>query len=276
MKYESTLLAIAGSDPSGGAGIQADLKTMTMIGVYSAAAITCLTVQNAKGVQDILPLEPDFIHKQIEAVIDDHAVSHIKIGMLGNTGIVEMVSELLPTFKGDVIFDPVLAASSGEALLTTDCLECIKTKLLPNTTYLTPNRHELKSLTGRTVMTDKDGIECAESLLAKYPTMKGIIVKGGHFDEEKATISDYLILQTGLHVKSTRQRIASNNLHGTGCTFASAFSSYLLLGNSAEKAFKKAGDFMENVILAGRDKLISKSDSNGPLLHYLTAPTEHK
>ncbi len=269
MNIESTLLAIAGSDPSGGAGIQADLKTMTSIGVYGAAAITCLTVQNAGGVQDILPLEPDFIQQQIQAVLDDHAVSHIKIGMLGNPGIVNKISELLSTFKGVVVCDPVLAASTGESFLAHDCLECIKTNLLANITYLTPNRHELESLTGKTVLTDKEGIECARSLLAIYPAMKGIVVKGGHFGEEKTTISDYLLLQTGKQIESTRQRFASDNLHGTGCTFATAYSSYLLLGNSAENAFTKAGDFMETLILGGKDKQISKSDSNGPLLHHL-------
>jgi len=265
LEYEQTLLSIAGSDPCGSAGIQADLKTMTMIGVYGAAAITCLTVQNAKGVKNILSLDSDFVRQQILAVLEDHTVSHIKIGMLGTPDIIEMLSKLLQSFQGEVVLDPVLAASSGEPFLTKKCLESIKTKLLHNITYLTPNRHELTSLTGKTVQTENEGIQCAKSLLNHYPAIKGVVVKGGHFGEDQSTITDYLILQTGEQLKSTRQRMVSDNLHGTGCTFASSFSSYLLLGNSAGKAFQKAGDFMEKIILAGRDKRISKSDSNGPL-----------
>ncbi len=273
MQNESTLLSIAGSDPSGGAGIQADLKTMTMIGVYGATAITCITVQNARGVQSMYPLDPVLVQQQIQAVLDDHIVSHIKIGMLGNSDCIRMVSELLDDFQGEVVLDPVLTASSGGTFITEKSLACIKTNLLPKITYLTPNRHKLGALTGRTVQTDSEGIECAKSLLNDYPSIKGVVVKGGHFGEETSIITDYLILQKGTQEKSTRQRIPNNNLHGTGCTFASAFSSYLLLDNSVGKAFQKAGVFMENVILAGKTKQISKSASNGPLLHYLTTFT---
>jgi len=270
LNNELTLLSIAGSDPSGGAGIQADLKTMTAVGVYGAAAVTCLTVQNSTGVKNILPLDPDFVRQQIQAVLDDHKVTHIKIGMLGSFRIVQMISKLLSTYKGSVIFDPVLAATTGESFLNGDSLERIKKDLLKHVTYLTPNKQELESLTGETTLTDNDGIKCAKLLLSSYPAMEGIIVKGGHFDEDESIINDFLILQNGEQFFSSRKRITTNNLHGTGCTFASAFSSYLLIGYPADKAFAKTTDFMDRIIFASRKKRTCKNDTNGPLLHYAT------
>lgn len=269
MLHEATVLAIAGSDPSGGAGIQADLKTMTSIGVYGAAAITCLTVQNSLGVQKVQPLEPDFIKQQIQSVLDDHLVTHIKIGMLGNLDVVRMVNTILEDFKGTVVFDPVLAATTGESLLSGDGFEFLKTNFLNHISYLTPNRQELESLAGTTVQSQEDGIGCARSLLARYPKMQGVIVKGGHFGTDEASIRDILILQNSEQIESNRQRIANSNLHGTGCTYASALSSYLLLENSAEDAFRKSGDFMDSVIQRGKNIQIAKSNTNGPLIHHL-------
>jgi hydroxymethylpyrimidine/phosphomethylpyrimidine kinase len=266
---EATLLTIAGSDPSGGAGIQADLKTMTTVGVYGAAAITCLTVQNSLGVQGMYPLDPDFVERQIQSVLDDHFVTHIKIGMLGSLKIVQMIQKILLNFEGTVVFDPVLAATTGESLLQGDGLELLKTKLLAYISYLTPNRNELESLTGKSVQTVEGGIGCANVLLEKYPKMEGIIVKGGHFDTENTNISDILILQNGGQIESKRQRIASSNLHGTGCTYSTALSSYLLQGYGIEAAFKKTGDYMGSIIQAGLDRQITKSNTNGPLIHHL-------
>ncbi len=269
MLREATVLTIAGSDPSGGAGIQADLKTMTSIGVYGAAAITCLTVQNSSGVQKVHPLESDFVEQQIRSVLDDHFVTHIKIGMLGRLDVMQMMCKVLEEFEGTVVFDPVLAATTGEPLLHGDGLEFLKTKLLSHISYLTPNKHELELLAGATAQTVAEGIECARLLLARFPKMKGVIVKGGHFDTANSRIRDIMILQNGQQVESKRQRIANNNLHGTGCTFSSALSSYLLLENSTEDAFRKSCDFMATVIQQGKNIRIAESNSNGPLIHHL-------
>lgn len=269
MVHEATVLAIAGSDPSGGAGIQADLKTMTSIGVYGATAITCLTVQNSLGVQKIHALDSYFVQQQIQSVLDDHLVTHMKIGMLGSVNVVRMMNTVLQEFKGTVVFDPVLAATTGESLLEGDGLEFLKTNFLNHISYLTPNKQELESLAGTTVQTVEGGIECAKLLLARYPKMKGIIVKGGHFDTTETSIRDILILQNGKQVESKRQRIANNNLHGSGCTYSSALSSYLLLENSAEDAFRKSSDFMDTVIQRGKNIQIAKSNVNGPLIHHL-------
>lgn len=269
MPLQPTLLSIAGSDPSGGAGIQADLKTMTTTGVYGAAALTCLTVQNAKGVQEIYPLPEDFVAAQIRAVLEDHDVTHIKIGMTGSETIIHCLSRLLDPFTGEVIYDPVLASTTGERLFADNTLAALQTELLPWVSYLTPNRDELQLLSNQAIGTTHDAIDAAEFVLKHYPLMKGIIVKGGHIDESELTISDFLVRPDTAVVESKRRRLDNPNLHGTGCTYASAFASYLCLGNTSAAAFRMAGDYMDQIIRAGIDKSASLSPGNGPLLHFL-------
>lgn len=266
---QPTLLTIAGSDPSGGAGIQADLKTMTSIGVYGAAAITCLTVQNSGGVQLIQPVAPDLVQAQIEAVLNDHDVTHIKIGMTGTSEIVECLARLLRTYPGTVVYDPVLAATSGTSLLSEAGISSLKSSLLNIVTYLTPNRNELEFLSNQRTRSDEDAIDSAHSLLDMYPSMAAIIVKGGHLGENDMNISDYLVLRDGNINESKRERIKNNNLHGTGCTYASAFSSYLCLGMDPVSAFQKTGMYMDKIIRIGTDQKVVKSESNGPLYHAL-------
>ncbi len=269
MKKNATLLAIAGSDPSGGAGIQADLKTMTSIGVYGATAITALTVQNASGVQSIQSLPADFVKAQIEAVFADHFVSHIKIGMLATLPIIKAVAKQLDNYSGSVIYDPVLVASTGKQLTSKKAAKNIYSHLLPYVSYLTPNRLELEYLTRKKIKNQADAIQSAQKLLATLPSMEGIIVKGGHFGNKQSTISDFLILHNGKLVESKRKRISNSNLHGTGCTHSSAFASYLLLNNSSKKAFLLAGAYMEKLILQGKKVQLSNSNTNGPLSHHL-------
>lgn len=269
MSIQSTLLSIAGSDPSGGAGIQADLKTITAVGVYGAAVITCLTVQNSHGVKDIHALTPNLVQAQIAAVLEDHAVTHIKIGMLGTLEIATGIHDILDDYAGIVIYDPVLAASTGESFLSGNGLQYLKEKFLTKVSFLTPNISELEQLSGETIRVTEDGIRCAKTVLAHYPKMKGVVVKGGHLACDQDTISDYLVMDDGTSCESTRQRITSSNLHGTGCTYASALASFLCLGNDPESAFQKAGAFMDRVIRAGRDIQLVKENVNGPLLHYL-------
>jgi hydroxymethylpyrimidine/phosphomethylpyrimidine kinase len=271
MLVQPTLLSIAGSDPSGGAGIQADLKTMTAIGVYGAAAITCLTIQNSYGVQGVQSLSVDFIHEQIQAVLVDHNVTHIKIGMTGNIAVINCLAKLLDTFNGEVIFDPVLSSTTGEPLLEDDALLTIKGRLLPVVSYLTPNISELQLISGNKTITDNnDALNCAKKLLQKYPDMKAIVVKGGHLLESRTHISDFLVQQGGRIIESRRKRLHNPNLHGTGCTYSSALSSYLCLNNEIVASFMKASEYMNNVIQAGNNISVSRNDTNGPLLHFLT------
>ena len=268
MSVETTLMAIAGSDPSGGAGIQADLKTMTSIGVYGATAITALTVQNSTGVSSVRSLDPEFVQQQIEAVLEDHLVSHIKVGMLGSPEVVEVVANLLAGFKGVVVYDPVLHATSGGSLLEGEGVDTISIWLLPHISYLTPNRDELSRFGGKPIESVEDGIANARDILTSYPQMRGVVVKGGHFNESAPTISDFLVLKDNTEIESKRRRITTSNLHGTGCTFATAFCSYLLLGDGPGSAFLKAGDYMEKIVSATSQKEIVRSGVNGPLLHY--------
>lgn len=267
MYLHPTLLSIAGSDPSGGAGIQADLKTMTTIGVYGAAAITCLTVQNATGVLQIIPLAPELVKKQILAVLADHRVSHIKIGMTGNGEIISCLSDLLCNYSGDVIYDPVLAASSGSPLLETDELPTQLELLLKRVSYLSPNRFELGILTQQEITSTEQAISCAQRILSSYPTMKGVLVKGGHLDESSSLIQDFLVGPDGVEGKSIRSRVDNPNLHGTGCTYSSAFASYLTLGENSTSAMELAGAYMDSLIRVGTNQSVSLSPQNGPLLH---------
>lgn len=242
---------------------------MTAIGVYGAAAITCLTVQNSRGVKNIQPLAPEFVQAQIIAVLEDHAVSHIKIGMLGTLEIADKIHDILEEYSGTVVYDPVLAASTGESLLTGDGLQCLKERFLKNISFLTPNISELELLSGGTIRGTEDAIACAKNLLGHYPKMKGIVVTGGHLASDRDMISDYLIMADGSNTESKRKRLANNNLHGTGCTYSSALASFLCMGNDAKSAFLKAGTFMDKVIRAGLHTQLVKGNVNGPLLHYL-------
>ncbi len=275
MHLHPTLLSIAGSDPSGGAGIQADLKTMTTLGVYGAAAITCLTVQNARGVQQVVPLAPELISDQILAVLADHRVSHIKIGMTGSTEIIACLAELLKEFTGEVIYDPVLAASSGGSLFQGEGFAILLESLLNRVHYLSPNCSELGILAKQKISSSEQAIRCAQTLLSRYPAMKAVLVKGGHLEESSPLIRDLLVGPKGVEGKSSRKRVENPNLHGTGCTYSSAFASYLTLGEDRISAMKLAGDYMDRLIRVGMDQSVSLSPQNGPLLHgqvLVTAP----
>lgn len=267
MVIQPTLLAIAGSDPSGGAGIQADLKTMTSIGVYGAAAITCLTVQNSLGVQEIHPLSADFVRSQILAVLSDHNVTHIKIGMTGTVEIIKCLGQILKTFKGCVTFDPVLAATSGKLLLNRGNISCLTRYLLCRISFLTPNIPELEQITDRPIKSNDASIDSAHLLLNNNPSMDGVIIKGGHMDENDDSVIDFLVLKNGNVHESKRKRIINTNLHGTGCTYASAFTSYLCLKNEPVSAFYQTSKFMDSIIRFGVGKNVTRSGTNGPLFH---------
>ena len=271
MSISPTLLSIAGSDPSGGAGIQADLKTMTSIGVYGAAAITCLTVQNSRDVHEVKPLAANFVQTQVQAVLDDHNVTHIKIGMTGTIEILKIIGQLLQPFTGEVIYDPVLASSTGESLLQRDGLELVRKELLNRVTYLTPNISELQLLSNKKIHSSTDATACARFLLDTFPSMKGVVVKGGHLDETCPEITDFMVQRDGAIHKSKRKRIPNNNLHGTGCTYSSAFASYRFFGDEAKDAFSLACDYMDTIIRKGTRIDLTRSPDNGPLVHYKAA-----
>jgi len=264
------VLSIAGSDPSGGAGIQADLKTFTAIGVYGGAAITCLTAQNSLGVDSCLPVAPEFVKKQIKLVLADLPVSHIKTGMLGTDEIAGAMAEALRDFSGEIICDPVLTASDGHDLFQKTGKNAGLQSLLNRATVLTPNLPELTSLTGQKFDTPEEAVVAATALLARYPKLRGVVLTGGHIQEQAGEVEDFLILRqaSGPEILSSRHaRIATKNTHGTGCTFASAFAAYhLLLGNYQEAFFKTAA-FMDTVLRQSAPLALGKG--KGPLAHHL-------
>jgi hydroxymethylpyrimidine/phosphomethylpyrimidine kinase len=270
-RYNSqAILSIAGSDPSGGAGIQADLKTFTAIGVYGGAAITCLTAQNSLGVASCLPLAPEFVKKQVQLVLADLPVSHVKTGMLGTDEIAGAMAEALRDFPGEIICDPVLTASDGHQLYqkTKNCAGLHA--LLRTATVLTPNLPELASLTERLLETPREAVEAGCALLARYPKLRAIVLTGGHLREQAEEVEDFLISGQGSDreiLTAKHPRIPTQNTHGTGCTFASAFAAYHLLCGNDQDAFFKAVEFMDTVLRQSAGLTLGRG--KGPLAHHL-------
>jgi hydroxymethylpyrimidine kinase/phosphomethylpyrimidine kinase len=264
------ILSIAGSDPSGGAGIQADLKTFATLGAYGAAAITCLTVQNTNGVFASHPVAPEIVKEQAAKVLVDLEVSHIKLGMLGNGGIVRATGEVLAGFNGEVICDPILRASSGQTLLEDAALADFKREILARSTALTPNFYEFQLLTGIT-NEDGEGVRAAITrLYAEYPRLAAIVLKGGHRHEDQPQVVDTLFLREGAEFKtseSRRERLRTRNTHGTGCTFASALAAGHQKTGNWEEAFQLACMYLDRLLRLSAACNIGQG--TGPLPHHL-------
>lgn len=267
------VLSIAGSDPSGGAGVQADLKTFSTVGVYGAAAITCLTAQNTQGVDSFLPVDPEFVKKQIELVLKDLPVTHIKTGMIGTGDIAKALGNALRSFSGELVCDPVLRASDGKSLFAGPFLDAYRSELLEKATVLTPNAQELKLISGIPLKKEKDLVKAAAALFARHTRLKAVIVTGGHLEEfDRQNVTDRLYIREAngsLRTElETHPRINTQNSHGTGCTFSSAFAAYHLLYANYTTAFRKTVSFLHNVLIKSRDFKIGHG-SHGPLLHHL-------
>jgi len=270
---QQAALTIAGSDPSGGAGIQADLKTFTAIGVYGSAVISALTVQNTRGVFAIQPIEPTFVKDQISCVLEDIEVSHIKIGMLGSAAVAKCICEALAGFSGEVIYDPVLMSSSGRQLIDQAGYDAVREQVLELCTVITPNVPELSVLTGKNCI-DKDSLlTAAEILLQQYGKLRSVIITGGHYKVEENIITDFLVCASenafsqNAHTEISHPRIASHNTHGTGCTFSAAFTAYHLLTGEDSAAFRKATSYMDAIIKKSAPFKIGHG--TGPLIHHL-------
>jgi hydroxymethylpyrimidine/phosphomethylpyrimidine kinase len=264
-------LTIAGSDSGGGAGIQADLKTFAALGVYAASAITALTAQNTRGVSAIHFPPPAIVRAQIEAVLTDFDVAAIKIGLLGNAEIAEAVAggvqgaaPLLPLReKGRapfVIYDPVMIASTGDALAGGGFVEAIKARLLPLIDCLTPNLAEAAALLGAPLAQDEAEMARQGAALRKLGP-RAVLMKGGHLDGAEAV--DLLVTADAVH-RFAAPRLASRNLHGTGCTLSSAIAAHVVLGASLPAAVASAKDFVRGAIERGRD--LALGGGAGPLL----------
>ncbi len=234
-----TALTIAGSDSSGGAGIQADLKTFCSYGIYGAAVITALTAQNTIGVQEILKVKESFVAKQLDAVLSDLKVDAVKIGMLYAKGIVKIVAQKLIEYRvKNIVLDPVMFSKSGDALIEEDARIVIKEKLIPICDVITPNIFEAESLTGFSIKTIEEMKKASERLYLLG--CKNAIIKGGHLQGEAIDI-----LYDGKGFKIIEgERISKKNPHGTGCTFSSAITAGLALGYNINDAFEKAKKYV--------------------------------
>ena len=243
-------LTIAGSDSGGGAGIQADLRTFTALGVYGASVVTALTAQNTRGVWAIHYPPPEIVNAQIEAALEDFAIAAIKIGMLGGAEIVRVVAERLREGRqAFIIYDPVMIASSGDSLSGPGFVEAIKSSLLPLADCLTPNLAEAAALLGEPIaLSEADMARQGAALLKLGP--RAVLMKGGHLDGEEAI--DLLV--TGDAVRRfAAPRLSSKGLHGTGCTLSSAIAAKVVLGASLPEAVAAAKAFVRQAIERGRD-----------------------
>jgi hydroxymethylpyrimidine/phosphomethylpyrimidine kinase len=238
------VLIIAGSDSSGGAGIQADLKTVSALGAFAMTAITALTAQNTTGVYAVVEIAPEFVVQQIEACASDIGCDAVKTGMLANAGIIDAVAGAIRGL-GPLVVDPVMIAKSGARLLAPDAIAALKTKLLPLATVVTPNLHEAGALTGREIKTLEQMKEASRSILDLGP--ENVVVKGGHLEGVAADV-----LYDGRTFTEFRaERVATKNTHGTGCIFASAIATGLAHKKTVEESVAAAKDFITAAIRAG-------------------------
>lgn len=244
MSAPPRVLTIAGSDSGGGAGLQADLKTMLAHGVHGMSVVTAITAQNSVGVQGVWPVPVAGIRAQFRSVVDDIGVDAIKIGMLGQAAVVEVVAGCLSGLEVPVVLDPVAVSKHGDALIDPDATEALRGLLLPLATVVTPNLPEARLLTGGD---DQAGVaELARRLLALGP--EWVLVKGGHLPGEAA---DHLLSATAGPFTFTAPRADNRHTHGTGCTLASALASRLARGESVPEAVRGAKDYVTGAILAG-------------------------
>jgi len=255
-------LTIAGSDSSGGAGIQADLKTFTALGVYGASVITAITAQNTQGVQDVLGLPPAIITAQIASIASDLAVGAIKTGMLADRMTVATVADGLSRFQGvPLVVDPVMVATSGDVLLAPDAIDAVRTRLFALATVVTPNLREAAKLLDAPVAATENEMEAQGRRLLAFGA-KAVLIKGGHGAGPDAT--DILVLDAG-SLRFSRPRIATRNTHGTGCTLAAAIAAHLAKGCSLPSAVEAAKAYVWAAIEAGRT--LGVGHGNGPVDH---------
>lgn len=255
-----TVLTIAGSDSGAGAGIQADLKTFAAFGVFGTSAITALTAQNTKGVGDVFEVTPEFVAKQIDAVMNDINPRVWKTGMLVNSEIINVVIQKLKKYKIQyLIVDPLMVSKSGHLLLTVDARKELIKKLIPLTYVITPNRPEAEVLTGYKIYT-VNGMKKAAVKIYEMGA-KHAVIKGGHLQNKVYSI-DVLYDGKSFHEFKSK-RINSKNSHGTGCTFASAIAAGIAKGNSVSTAVKNAKKYID--ILIKKSSYLHVGHGNGPL-----------
>ncbi len=253
-----TALTIAGSDSSGGAGIQADIKTMIMNGVYAMSAITALTAQNTTGVRGILESTPDFLRQQLDAVFEDIYPDAVKIGMVSSSQLIRVIGERLRYYGAkNVVVDPVMVATSGSSLMKTDAVETLALELFPLATVITPNISEAQVLAGETIQSKEDMVQAAKKIGETYHC--AILLKGGHSIND----ANDLLYEEGEFLWFEGKRIDNPNTHGTGCTLSSAIASNLAKGYSLAESVKRAKDYISGALEA----MLDLGQGSGPMNH---------
>lgn len=267
MKHYNTVLSIAGSDSGGGAGIQADIKTISACGCYASTAITAVTVQNTLGVTGVHPVPVEFVEQQIDAVLSDIGADAIKIGMLQSGEIVRCIVRMLKKYGcRNVVVDPVMVSTSGHRLIEEGAMQSLRSELLPLATVITPNIPEAEILLDGKVLDKQANLyDAAKELGERYGT--SVLLKAGHLTEEKL-IDIFYNNVDGSITELPSIRINTKNTHGTGCTMSSALASALSKGLSVVEAAKFAKNFINEAIIAGADYEIGHG--HGPVNHVKT------
>lgn len=252
------ILTIAGSDCSGGAGIQADIKTITAHKMYAMSVITALTAQNTTGVYDVLEVTPEFVSKQLDVIFMDIFPDAVKIGMVSNKDIIKMISEKLIEYQvKNIILDPVMVSTSGRKLLQEDAMNMLIHNLIPLTSLITPNISEAEVLSGFTIETKEDMQQAALKIAETFDG--SILIKGGHLKES----SDDLLYTNHQFYWYEQTRIANSNTHGTGCTLSSAIACNIASGKNMNASVKASKEYLTGALMT--DFNIGKG--NGPLNH---------
>ena len=253
-----SVLTIAGSDSIGGAGIQADIKSITCNGCYAMTAITAMTAQNTLGVKSIQESSPEFLEDQIDAIFADIVPDAVKIGMVSNRKLIEIISRKLKEYGAkNIVLDPVMVATSGAKLISEDAIETLKENLIPLATLITPNIPESEILSGMKIETEEQMVYAAKHISEKFKT--AVLVKGGHSIND----ANDVLYADGKFLWFPQERIENSNTHGTGCTLSSAIASHLAKGESIECAINSAKKYLTECLKAGLDL----GKGSGPLMH---------
>ena len=259
MKPKSKILVIAGSDSSGGAGIQADIKTITALGSYAMTAITAVTIQNTTGVKSIVPIDPKEISNQIEFTSKDIKPDAVKIGMLHSTKVIKSVIQSLKLIKvKKIILDPVMVAKGGAKLIDDKAIQLLKNELIKKVSLITPNIPEAEILTNTKIITKEDMIFAASILINLGA--KNVFIKGGHLDSK--LVHDIFVNKKEIMIIKNR-RITTSNTHGTGCTLSSAISTFFACGKTLKKSCELATKYVNNSIRSN----LNYGKGHGPINH---------
>lgn len=262
-----TALTIAGSDSSGGAGIQADLKTMIMNGVYGMSAITSLTAQNTTGIFAISDVSDDFLKEELDAVFEDIYPDAVKIGMVSTSSLIRTIVKRLDHYQAkNIVLDPVMVATSGAVLINDDAIEILKNELVPIVSLITPNIPEAEILIGQKITSEDDMIRAGAKIYDIYKV--AALIKGGH----KVNDANDLLYNEGSYTWFKGKRIDNPNTHGTGCTLSSAIASNLAKGFDLEEAVKRAKDYISGALAAG----LNLGKGSGPMNHAFDLAGEYK